>query len=202
MKKALIIQSMQNDFMPGGVLAVKDADKIIPRIKEYLTLFSENQECIFAVRDWHISADDHGEHFKVFPVHCIQFTEGARFHRDLQLEDIEDWTIISKGMEWNDEGLSVFKGFDTKGKQFIDILKERQVDELYICGVTTDYGIKATALEGIELGFKVNVLVDAIAGIDEGNSVKALQEMEDKGANRATIMTLITRFKREQNKLF
>lgn len=182
-KKALLIIGIQNDFCPGGSLAVKDGDKIIPVINEYIKLFSENELPIFLSRDWHPKIRKQGLHW---PRHCIQDTEGAMFHPDLQFP--HEAITLSKEMDPGEESYSVFKAIDPIGTLFASLLGIRGIEELFICGLPADYGVKSTALDALRLGFKVKLLVDAIKGLDikPGDSEAAVKTMLSHGAKEMT----------------
>ncbi|MDP8216653.1 MAG: nicotinamidase [Candidatus Kaelpia imicola] len=183
-KKALFIVDVQNDFCFKGALAVKGADEIIPALNKYITLFQEKKYSVFASRDWH---PQNSQHFKDFgglwPLHCVQGTEGAKFYPDLKLP--QDIIIISSGMGVNEDGYSAFEGRDSKDIALEGVLRGLGIEELYIGGIATDYCVKATTLDALRLGFKVMVLTDGIKGvnIERDDSRKALDEMVSQGAS-------------------
>lgn len=187
----LIVVDVQNDFCPGGTLAVPGGDKIISFLNNYISLFREHAFPIIATRDWHPRKT---KHFKQFggqwPPHCIQNTWGANFHSDLQLPS--DVIIISKGFTDEQEGYSGFDGVDQSGKSLLDILENMHTIVLSIGGLATDYCVKKTTLQALENGFKVNLLTDAIKGIDirPTDSIEAINEMICHGAELKTIETL------------
>jgi nicotinamidase/pyrazinamidase len=176
---ALIVVDMQNDFMPGGALPVPDGDKIIPRINEYIKIFEKNNNPVFYTRDWHpkdhISFEGYGG---VWPPHCVQDTEGAKFHPDLYIP-LDNKFIISKGYSRDFDAYSGFQGTILN-----DLLKERGIKRIFVCGVATDYCVKNTVIGGLNLGYQVFVLEDAIKGVDvnPGDSEKAINIMLSKGA--------------------
>ena len=176
---ALIVVDMQNDFMPDGVLPVKDADKIIPRINEYVKLFEKKSNPVFYTRDWHpenhISFKGYGG---IWPPHCVQETQGAMFHKDLYFP-LDNKFIISKGTS---KDFDAYSGF--QGTILDELLKERGIKRVFICGVATDYCVKNTALGALNLGYQTFILQDAIKGVDvnKGDSEKALELLLSKGA--------------------
>jgi len=176
-KIALIIVDVQNDFCPGGSLAVPRGDEVVPVINDLIQRFREKAQLIVATRDWH--PEEHCS-FRLqggpWPPHCIRGTEGARFHHDLNLD--EQVLIISKGTQPDREAYSGFEGTDLQEK-----LQKAGVDQVYVCGLATDYCVKATALDARQGGFKTTVVTDAIRGVDvkEGDSQRALGEMKGKG---------------------
>ncbi|NPB06713.1 MAG: nicotinamidase [Aquificae bacterium] len=176
---ALIVVDMQRDFMPGGALPVPGADEIVPRVNEYIKLFEREGLPVFFTRDWHppnhISFKGHGG---VWPPHCVQNTEGAAFHPELYLP-ADNKFIISKGTS---PDFDAYSGF--QGTVLDELLKERGVRRIFVCGVATDYCVKNTAEGGLNLGYETFVLTDAIKGVDvnPGDSERALERLLEKGA--------------------
>ncbi len=176
---ALIVVDMQMDFMPGGALPVPDGDKIVDRVNEYVKRFSKIGLPVFFTRDWHpkdhISFKDYGG---PWPPHCVQDTEGAMFHSDLYIPS-DNKFIISKGTS---KDFDAYSGF--QGTVLDDLLRERGVRRIFVCGVATDYCVKNTVIGGINLGYQTFLLLDAIKGVDvnKGDSEKAIREMMSKGA--------------------
>ena len=178
---ALLIVDVQNDFCPGGALAVPDGDRVIPVLNRAIERFSEAGLPVFASRDWH---PPDTKHFKTrggpWPPHCVAGTPGAAFHPDLRLPP--GATVVSKGQDRNDDGYSAFEATTDDGRTLADDLRERGVTDLYVGGLTTDYCVRATALDARAAGFRVTVLADAVAGIDEDDSRRALDEIRAAGA--------------------
>jgi nicotinamidase/pyrazinamidase len=189
--RGLLIVDVQNDFCPGGALAVADADHIVPVLNKYVTRFVEKGLPVYASRDWH---PEKTKHFKEFggpwPRHCVQKTRGAEFHPDLKLPD--GLEIMTKGMSAEDHGYSAFEGVDTEGHQLADLLKKDGVRHLYVGGLCTDYCVRTSVLDGRIAGFDVILLLDAIRGIDveEGDVARALDQMFRFGARTATLETI------------
>lgn len=177
-KHALVIVDLQNDFCPGGSLAVPDGDKIVPVVNRLINTFKEAGLPIIATRDWHPA--DHcsfQEQGGPWPPHCIQDTKGAEFHPDFKLPS--EATVISKA---SSKEKDAYSGFD--GTDLAPHLRQDGVDTIVVCGLATDYCVKATALDGLEEGFNVTVLEDAIRGVNvkPDDSEKALAEMKTGGA--------------------
>lgn len=169
---ALIIVDVQNDFCPGGALAVPESDKIVPVINQLIPKFDK----IYTTQDWHPA--DHlsfKEQGGIWPPHCVANTKGADFHPDLKAENA---IHILKGADKNKEAYSGFQGTDLSGK-----LKEDGIRRIFITGLATDYCVKATALDGLKQGFEVVIISDGIKGVDvnPGDSEKALGELKDAG---------------------
>lgn len=195
MKKALILVDIQNDFCPNGALAVNDGDKIIPIVNSIMNKF----EYIIATQDWH--PIDHisfasnnkknigelielnGQSQVMWPNHCIQNTKGAEFVETLNTEKITK--IFQKGTDKNVDSYSGFFDNDHKSETGLnDYLKSQEIHELYITGLATDYCVKYTVIDALNLGYKVNLVIDAVRGVninpnDVENSIK---EMESLGA--------------------
>ncbi|HAO93839.1 MAG: nicotinamidase [Deltaproteobacteria bacterium GWC2_56_8] len=185
---ALVIVDLQNDFCPGGALPIPEGDGIVPVVKRYLDLFMAAGVPVFFTRDWHPARTVHFKEFGgLWPPHCIQETEGARFHPGLKIP--ADAVIITKGESPEGDSYSGFDGHDAVGLDFEDSLKGRGITHIYIGGLATDYCVKATALDGLGRGFKVTVLLDAIRGVDAnpGDSETALEDMMAKGADTSTV---------------
>ncbi len=176
---ALIVVDMQRDFMPGGALPVPEGDKIVDKVNEYVKRFSEIGLPVFFTRDWHppdhISFKDYGG---PWPPHCVQNTEGAMFHPNLYIPS-DNKFIISKGTS---SDFDAYSGF--QGTVLDSLLKERGVKRIFVCGVATDYCVKNTVLGGINLGYHVFLLLDAIKGVDvnKGDSEAAIELMLRSGA--------------------
>jgi len=185
MKKnlALIVVDVQNDFCPGGALAVNEGDAVVPVLNRYIDLFTSSGLAVILTRDWH-PADT--KHFKKFgglwPEHCVQQTTGAAFHPNLRIPS--NAMILSKGISKELDGYSVFQASDAQGQNFAQILRLHHIDELFIGGLATDYCVKETALDACRHGYKVHVLSDAVKGVDlnPGDSLRAAEEMKQAGA--------------------
>jgi len=181
---ALLVVDVQRDFCPGGALPAPGGDRIIPAINAYLTEAQELSVPIYASRDWHPAVTTH---FKPYggpwPPHCVQGSAGAEFHPDLELPP--GAIVISKGEDPERPGYSAFDGHTADGQSFLDDLRHRRVDRLYITGLTTEYCVKQTALDALRAGLHVIILTDAIAGINvsAGDVDRAQSEMAHAGAD-------------------
>ena len=185
--KALLIVDVQNDFCPGGALAVSEGDTIIPILNKYLQFFSTRNLPIFASRDWHLKTTEHFKQFGgMWPVHCVQNTKGAEFHSRLTLP--KSTMILSKGMDPKRDSYSAFQAADNNGKEFNQILNALGIKELYVGGLATDYCVKSSVVDACKLGFAVYLLMDAIKGVNlkKGDSKNAIKEMIHCGAKKIT----------------
>jgi len=177
-KKALIVVDVQNDFCPGGSLAVAQGDEVVAPLNKLMKEFLDRGEPVYKTRDWH---PEKIKHFAIYggtwPVHCVQNTRGAEFHSDL-LDDPRI-TVISKGFDERADGYS---GFD--GTQLAQLLRDEGVNEVWVGGLATDYCVKQTVIDGVQSGFKVKALADAMRAVNVNphDGKKAIDEMKEAGA--------------------
>lgn len=171
--KALIIVDVQNDFCPGGALAVPKGDEVVPVINRLIDLFP----MIIFTKDWH---PEHHYSFKeqggIWPKHCVRGTWGAELHYNLKRTN--DYLVVEKGTYPDEEAYSGFGG-----TRLEKVLRERHVGEVYVCGLATDYCVKATALDAQKLGFETFVIIDACRGVNlkKGDVARAVKEMRKVG---------------------
>lgn len=180
---ALVVVDVQNDFCPGGALAVPEGDTIIPKVNRTVALFGRRGLPILFTRDWHPRETKHFKEFGgAWPPHCIQGTKGARFHPRLVVPKFA--MILSKGMDPEQDSYSGFQATTDRGRDLESALRELGADELFIAGLATDYCVRATSLDATRRGFRVHVLKDAVRGVDvkPGDSEAALREMRAHGA--------------------
>lgn len=193
--KTIIVVDIQNDFLPGGALAVPEGDRIIPIVNGLMERF----DLIVATQDWH--PPDHGS-FAVnhpgkkagerinlhglsqilWPVHCVQETVGANF--SLSLNTARFTRVFRKGIDPNVDSYSGFFDNGRRGSTGLDqFLAEREIREVYICGLATDYCVKFTALDAIQLGLGTNLILDACRGVNlhPGDVEAAVAEMKSAG---------------------
>jgi len=182
---ALIAVDVQNDFCPDGALAVDGGDEVVPVLNALQLRFGV---WVFT-RDWHPAnhcsfADPPLFEDGSWPSHCVANTPGAEFHPHLAVP--EAGYIIDKGTDPNREAYS---GFDNP--TLAPWLREQGVTDLVIGGLATDYCVKATALGGIENGFTVAVVTDAVRAVSPETGEQALREMADAGVTLVTAGDLI-----------
>jgi nicotinamidase/pyrazinamidase len=175
---ALIIVDVQNDFLPGGALAVNDGDAVIPVINECMRVFTTNALPIFATRDWHpaghCSFVDYGG---PWPNHCVADSRGAQFAENLAFPD--DLTILNKGTDSDKEAYSGFQGTD-----LLDQLHAKGVKRVIIGGLATDYCVLNTVNDALANGFDVVLLTHAVRAVDlnSGDGDRAIESMLERGA--------------------
>ncbi len=195
MKRALIVVDVQNDFMPGGALAVAGGDEIVGLVNQLMPLF----DLVVATQDAHpvnhgSFADMHfdkqpGDVIDLFglnqilwPVHCVKGSHGVAFHKDLNNNGIEK--IFQKG---ENPKVDSYSGFYDNGKKFDtgldEFLKSNKVDQVFVVGLAADYCVKYTAIDAANLGYKTHVIKDAIRAVNvqKGDFEKALAEMTEVG---------------------
>jgi nicotinamidase/pyrazinamidase len=188
MPDALVVVDVQNDFCPGGSLAVPEGDAVVSVLNAYMERAAADGIPIFASRDWH---PEQTAHFAAYggqwPSHCVQGTHGAEFHPDLRLPP--GALVASKGMHAYDEGYSAIDAQLADGRDLLAALREMGITRLYVGGLATDYCVRATVLDALAERYDVVVLTDASRAVnvnpEDGES--ALREMAEGGAAFATL---------------
>ena len=175
---ALILVDIQNDFCPGGSLAVKEGDQVVPVVNELQKHFA----LVVATKDWHPAG--HSSFETLWPPHCVQETAGAEFVAELETSRIA--RTFLKGTDMEIDSYSGF--FDNEHRRATglgDYLQERGVTGVTVVGLATDYCVKFTALDAISLGFNTTLIADACRGVevDEGDTARAIAEMSAAGVN-------------------
>ena len=170
----LIVVDLQVDFCPGGALAVAEGDDVVAPVNGLLNIPGWMK---VATRDWHPA--DHASFEAqggIWPVHCVAETRGAAFHPRMEAGKVE--MVVSKATTRDAEAYS---GFD--GTTLADDLREAGIGRLFVCGLATDYCVKATALDARREGFEVVVVEDAIraVNVNPGDGKKAIEEMRAAG---------------------
>lgn len=190
-KEALIMVDVQNDFCPNGSLAVTDGDSVVEPLNRMAEVIRAKGGLVFASRDWHRS--DNTLHFAKWPEHCIQETEGAEFHKDLNLTGVE---VISKGTENADDGYSAFQGKMADGGLLEDALRKAGVTRVLVGGLATDYCVSETAIDAVDEGFEVYLLQDACRAVNihEMDGQRALDEMVKNGVKLSSSIREIERY--------
>ena len=198
--RVLILVDIQNDFVPGGALGVREGNLVVPVANRVQQAFAGAGDVIVATQDWH--PPDHGS-FAVshpgkevgdvielnglrqilWPVHCVQNTRGAAFAPGLDVSRVR--RVFQKG---TDRTIDSYSGFFDNGHRkdtgLGDYLKQQGVRDVYVCGLATDYCVKFTVLDAIQLGFRTHVIEDACRGVNvnPGDADAAVEEMRRAGA--------------------
>ena len=176
-RRALIVVDVQNDFCPGGALAVERGDEVVAPLNRLIEEFLERGEPVYKSRDWHPPDTKHfAAHGGTWPVHCVRDTPGAEFHEDL-LDDPRI-RVVSKGLGDED----CYSAFD--GTSLADELRAENVREVWVGGLATDYCVKNTVLDALRHGFRVRAVSDAMRAVNlrPGDGERALEEMRAAGA--------------------
>ena len=173
--RALIVVDVQNDFCPGGALAVPDGDEVV----EPINRLAGDASFVVATRDWHPA--DHGSFDAqggTWPVHCVAGTLGAELHAGIERGHID--VVLDKGQARDAEGYSAFEGTDLDA-----LLRSREVDTVDVAGLALDYCVRATALDAKRAGFDVVVHRDATRPVDvqPGDGERAAAELRAAGVS-------------------
>ncbi len=191
----LLVIDVQNDFCPGGMLAVPEGDLVVPVINRLMHKFAK----VVATQDWHPEghlsfASVHpgkkvmetitinGIKQVLWPDHCVQGMAGADFYPGLDLSGVS--LILRKGTNRETDSYSAFFENDRKTATGLDgYLKGLHMDTVYLTGLAMDYCVYYTALDAVKLGYKTRIVLDGVRGVDfpEGNADKALEDMKQKG---------------------
>ena len=177
MGEALLVIDFQNDFTPGGALEVPEGDTIAGRVAELAG--SGRFDPVVATRDWH--PPDHGsfrEQGGRWPVHCVQGTPGAELNPALDRSQVD--IVLDKGIDPQTEGYS---GFD--GTALAELLRDRGVDAVTVCGLATDVCVRHTALEALQEGFAVTVDQAGTRGLDPRDIERTFAEVRERGGRVA-----------------
>ena len=192
MKRALIVVDVQNDFCEGGSLAVTGGAEVAFRIGEMLHHWSRKDpkapayDVAVATRDHHIDPGDHfsadPDFVETWPAHCVVGTDGEAFHPNLDPQPFD--AVFLKG-----EHAAAYSGFEGKaadGSALADWLRAHGVTHVDVCGIATDYCVRATALDAVRAGFDTTLLTSMCAGVAPGSTEAAVTEMADAGVHVST----------------
>lgn len=180
---ALLVVDVQNDFLPGGSLAVPHGDRVVPALNRYIGAFEAQHLPVYATRDWH--PERHCS-FRAqggpWPPHCVAHTRGAEFAAALSLPPAA--TMISKATSADRDAYSGFEGTDLDRR-----LRAAGVRRLFVGGLATDYCVLNTVRDALQLGYEVLLLTDAIRAVDvqPGDGQRAEAEMTRLGALRISM---------------
>jgi nicotinamidase/pyrazinamidase len=193
---ALVLVDLQNDFMPGGSLAVSGGDDVVSVANALMPRYP----LVVATQDWHPSehvsfavnhpgrspgdvVEVHGLPQELWPPHCVRETPGAEFHADLEVDGVDE--VVRKGVDPDIDSYSAF--FDNarlRATGLEQLLRERGVAEIHLMGLATDFCVRFSVLDAVDLGFEVVVVEDGCRGVEleDGDSARALDEMREAGA--------------------
>jgi nicotinamidase/pyrazinamidase len=180
---ALVLVDIQNDFCPGGALAVPEGDQVVETVNSVMPRFP----LVISTQDWHpanhISFRERGG---PWPPHCVQGTPGADLHPELDRAPISHH--FRKASTADRDAYSEFEGTDDRGRTLDELLKSRGVRQVFVAGLATDYCVKATTLDALRLGYETFVITDAVRAVNvkAGDGREALEEMKRNGASLLT----------------
>ena len=209
--RALILVDLQNDFIPGGALAVAEGDAVIPVANRLLAERARLFDFVVATQDWHPARhesfaavhggksvgsfiDLHGVQQILWPDHCVQESRGARFVDGLRMARIDE--IFKKGMNPSVDSYSGFFDNARRGDTGLDgWLRERGVTKLTVMGLATDYCVKFTVLDSLSLGYQTDVVTDGCRGVNvlAGDDRRAFDEMRAAGAAAVSLADMLDR---------
>jgi nicotinamidase/pyrazinamidase len=183
---ALLIVDLQRDFLPGGALAVREGDAVVPVMNHYIDMAVQSGVPVFASRDWHP-----GNHCSFvsrggpWPPHCVAHSEGAEFAPGLELPP--DAVIVSKATREEADAYSAFGGTDLDR-----MLRSRSVHRVWVGGLATDYCVLATVLDARKAGYEVLFLEDASRAVEAkpGDRARAIDQMREAGAVAVSLAEL------------
>jgi nicotinamidase/pyrazinamidase len=185
MRNALLVVDVQADFVEGGSLGVQGGLAVAAMIARHVRHFKSEYQFVVASRDYHENApdhiSDHPDFVNTWPPHCMAGTPGAAFVPTIQNLVREKYIqeVVTKGR--NSAAYSAFDGLDKRGHGLLDVLKEQRIDHIDVCGIATDYCVRASALDARKNAFQVRVLVNLCAAVNEATGQQALAEMKAAG---------------------
>ncbi len=185
---ALVVTDVQNDFLPGGNLAVANSEQVIPVLNRYIAYFLSQRIPVIATRDWH--PPNHCSFYEQggpWPPHCIANTHGAAFPTGLEFP--QNVQVVSKADEADKEAYSSFGG-----GHLHRLLQASGIRRIFVGGLTTDYCVLNTVKDGVQLGYTVFLLADAVRAVNvqPGDGQRALDEMARVGAVAIRLEDLVT----------
>ena len=187
MRNALVVVDVQNDFCEGGALPVTGGAAVAAHVARHVRHFRGEYQFVVATRDYH---EDPGDHFaetpdfvNTWPKHCLIGTPGAALCTPISnlVREKLIQSVVDKGR--HAAAYSGFEALDPRGHPLLDVLRENRIDHIDICGLATDYCVRATALDAVREGFAVRVLNDLTAGVAEESSARARDEMRAAGVD-------------------
>src|SRR5689334_903937 len=185
MRNALLVVDVQQDFVEGGSLGVQGGVACAAHIAQHVRHFKEQYQYVVASRDYHENAPDHisanPDYLNTWPAHCMVGTPGAAFVPTIQNLVREKYIqeVVTKGRDR--AAYSAFDGVDKRGHPLLDVLKENRIDHIDVCGIATDYCVRASALDARKNQYQVRVLVNLCAAVNEATGQQALEEMRAAG---------------------
>ncbi|HEY1421172.1 MAG TPA: isochorismatase family protein [Candidatus Dormibacteraeota bacterium] len=185
MRNALLAVDLQSDFVQGGSLAVPNGLQVAAQVARHIRHFKTEYQFVVASRDYHEDPQNHfgnpPDFVNTWPPHCVIGTPGSAFVPPIQnlVREKLIQTVVSKGR--HEAAYSAFEGVDSRGHGLLDVLKEQRIDHIDVCGIATDYCVRASALDARKNAFQVRVLVNLCAAVSEATGLQAIEEMRAAG---------------------
>jgi nicotinamidase/pyrazinamidase len=185
MRNALLAVDLQSDFVQGGSLPVPNGMQVAAQVARHIRHFKTEYQFVVASRDYHEDTADHfsatPDYVTTWPPHCVIGTPGAAFVPPIAnlVREKMILAIVSKGR--HAAAYSAFEGIDSRGHNLVDVLKEQRIEHIDICGIATDYCVRASALDARKNEFQVRILVNLCAAVTEATGLQALEEMKAAG---------------------
>jgi nicotinamidase/pyrazinamidase len=180
---AILLVDPQNDFCPGGSLAVAEGDLVMPVLSQWAAAAERAGVPVFVSRDWHPPRTTHFKDYGgIWPAHCVMGTTGAEFHPNLKLP--AQTIVVSKGMGETEDAYSAFQARDDDDTPLADLLHQRGIEHMYVLGLATDHCVKVSALAGLERGFRMTLVPDGMRAVNlqPSDGEEALAAMRAAGA--------------------
>jgi nicotinamidase/pyrazinamidase len=180
---ALILVDIQNDFCPGGALAVSEGDQIVPAVNRLIPVFP----LVISTQDWHPANHiSFKERAGPWPPHCVQGTRGAALHSGLKTDTIAHY--FRKASSPDKDDYSEFAGKDDRGRTLDEVLRSHGVRKLYVAGLATDYCVLETVLDGLKHDYEVFAVTNAMraVNVNPADGEEALRKMAGSGAHLVT----------------
>jgi nicotinamidase/pyrazinamidase len=181
----LVVVDIQNDFVEGGSLPVTGGRNVAAMVSRHIRHFKTEYEFVVATRDFHEDPEGHfsdtPDFVNTWPPHCVAGTPGAALCPPIAnlVREHLVMAVVDKGR--HTPAYSGFEAVDPRGHPLLDVLKEHRVDHLDICGLATDYCVRATALDARKYDFQVRVLLNLCAAVNAETGLQALEEMKAAG---------------------
>ncbi len=185
MRNALVVVDIQNDFVEGGSLPITGGRNVAAMVSRHLRHFKTEYQFVVATRDYHEDPtdhfSDHPDFVNTWPPHCVIGTPGAALCQPISnlLREHLILAVVDKGR--HTPAYSGFEAVDPRGHPLLDVLKEQRIDRLDICGLATDYCVRATALDARKNNFQVRILLNLCAAVNAETGLKALEDMKAAG---------------------
>jgi nicotinamidase/pyrazinamidase len=185
MRNSLLAVDLQSDFVQDGSLPVPNGLQVAAQVARHIRHFKTEYDFVVASRDYHEDPKDHfaatPDYINTWPPHCVIGTPGAAFVPPIQnlVREKLIQTVVSKGR--HAAAYSAFEGVDARGHYLLDVLREQRIDHIDICGIATDYCVRASALDARKNAFQVRILVNLCAAVAEATGLQAIEEMKAAG---------------------